>query len=93
MGVESIDEISRIFKIGVGIFAIACVFEIVGMASSHWSLTKTDDFGKMEFTGLWEKCSDLNLGVGDGEEDFECQGFVWEDVQVSRTYSNICFQF
>ena len=58
------------------------IFITTGLASSHWALTATDEYGTVGFAGLWEKCANLNIGAI--EPEFECRGFVWEDVQVSR---------
>ncbi|XP_033733239.1 LOW QUALITY PROTEIN: uncharacterized protein LOC117322432 [Pecten maximus] len=86
-GVDSLDEIPWIFRVGFILLLVSCLFHVIGLGSAHWALTATDEYGTVEFAGLWEKCADLNLG-GD-EADFQCQGFVWEDVQVSHWFRTI----
>lgn len=85
--VDSLDDIPWMFRIGFIILLVASLFEVIGLGTSHWALTQTEEYGTVEFAGLWEKCADLNLG-GD-EADFKCQGFVWEDVQVSHWFRTI----
>lgn len=54
----------------------------LGFASSHWVLSVSAEYGVIEYSGLWEKCADLSIGY----HDYECEGFVWEDFQVSREF-------
>lgn len=58
-----------------------CIF-LPGFASSHWVISVSAEYGIIEYSGLWEKCADLSIGY----HNYECEGFVWEDFQVSREF-------
>lgn len=58
------------------------ILYLPGFASSHWVLSVSAEYGVIEYSGLWEKCADLSIGY----HDYECEGFVWEDFQVSREF-------
>lgn len=77
-----LEDISGRFKIGCGFLIAAFMFHMIGMSTNHWAVSVTDAHGTIQYNGLWEKCADVRLGRG----DFECQGFIWSDPQVSRKY-------
>ncbi|CAC5364106.1 unnamed protein product [Mytilus coruscus] len=77
-----LEDISTLFKGGCVVLLAAFLFHTIGMATNHWAVSVTDAHGTIQYNGLWEKCADVRLGKG----DFECQGFIWSDPQVSHWF-------
>ncbi|KAK3104797.1 hypothetical protein FSP39_010286 [Pinctada imbricata] len=82
---EEEEGISKKMKAGVVVLLVCTLFQVIGVASSHWVVAWEDPFGTLEYTGLWEKCNDLSIGM----HQYECRGFIWEDVQVSHWFRTI----
>lgn len=77
-----LEDISTLFKAGCVVLLAAFLFHTIGIATNHWAVSVTDAHGTIQYNGLWEKCADVRLGKG----DFECQGFIWSDPQVSHWF-------
>ncbi|XP_048780864.1 uncharacterized protein LOC125683593 [Ostrea edulis] len=78
-------EISLLMKLGTVALIVTTLFQLIGFGSSHWVLSVSTEYGVIEYSGLWEKCADISIGY----HDYECEGFVWEDFQVSHWFRTI----
>lgn len=78
-------EVTNLTKIATVVLIISTLCQLIGFASSHWVISVSAEYGIIEYSGLWEKCADLSVGY----HNYECEGFVWEDFQVSHWFRTI----
>lgn len=77
-----LEDISTLFKVGCCVLFVGFLFQVIGIATNKWAVSETQAHGVLQYNGLWEKCADVRIGW----HDFECQGFVWSDAQVSHWF-------